>query len=88
MKPYLATLSSERTSSNLLRQRDGSGLKQQHEMLSSDELKALEEETTHTIDIGQFAPAAPRSRTDCLSADRRRRGADPGGTQARTGHRQ
>jgi DNA end-binding protein Ku len=81
VKLYSATVSSERISFNLLRQKDGSRVKQQYvavndgklversEMVkgyefakdqyvqfSSEELKALEETTTHSIDIGQFVP--------------------------------
>jgi DNA end-binding protein Ku len=81
VKLYSATVSSERISFNLLRQRDGSRLKQQYVavndgqpversemtkgyefakdqyvMFSAAELKALEDETTHAIDISQFVP--------------------------------
>ena len=81
VKLYSATVSSERISFNLLRQKDGSRVKQQYVavndgklversemvkgyefakdqyvMFSPDELKALEEATTHSIDIGQFVP--------------------------------
>ena len=81
VKLYSATVSSERISFNLLRQKDGSRVKQQYvavndgklversEMVkgyefakdqyvqfSAEELKALEETTTHSIDIGQFVP--------------------------------
>jgi DNA end-binding protein Ku len=81
VKLYSATVSSERISFNLLRQKDGSRVKQQYVavndgkpversemvkgyefakdqyvMFSSDELKALEDTTTHAIDIGQFVP--------------------------------
>src|SRR5580692_11889395 len=81
VKLYSATVASERISFNLLRQRDGSRVKQQYVavndgtlversemtkgyefakdqyvMFSSDELKALEDATTHAIDIGQFVP--------------------------------
>ena len=81
VKLYSATAASERISFNLLRQRDGSRVKQQYiavndgeivqraEMIkgyefakdqfvqfSADELKALEDTTTHSIDIGQFVP--------------------------------
>jgi DNA end-binding protein Ku len=81
VKLYSATVSSERISFNLLRQKDGSRVKQQYiavndgtvversemvkgyefakdqyVMFSPDELKALEDATTHAIDIGQFVP--------------------------------
>ncbi|HUQ11899.1 MAG TPA: Ku protein [Steroidobacteraceae bacterium] len=81
VKLYSATISSERISFNLLRQKDGSRVKQQYvavndgelveraEMtkgyefakgqyviFSPEELKALEDTTTHTIDITQFVP--------------------------------
>ncbi len=81
VKLYSATLSSERISFNLLRQRDGSRVKQQYiavadgqpverseivkgyevakdqyVMFSPEELKELEDTTTHAIDIGQFVP--------------------------------
>ena len=81
VKLYSATVSSERISFNLLRQKDGSRVKQQYVavndgklversemikgyefakdqyvMFSPDELKALEDTTTHSIDIGQFVP--------------------------------
>src|ERR1700683_3002644 len=81
VKLYSATVSSERISFNLLRQKDGSRVKQQYvavndgqlversEMVkgyefakdqyvvfNAEELKALEETTTHAIDIGQFVP--------------------------------
>src|ERR1700761_9147661 len=81
VKLYSAIVASERLAFNLLRQRDGSRVKQQYiavndgtvversEMtkgyefskdqyvvFSAEELKALEDETTHTIDIGQFVP--------------------------------
>lgn len=81
VKLYSATVASERISFNLLRQKDGSRLKQQYiavndgqlversEMIkgyefakdqyvqfTAEELKALEETTTHSIDIGQFVP--------------------------------
>jgi DNA end-binding protein Ku len=81
VKLYSATIASERISFNLLRQKDGSRVKQQYiavndgklversEMVkgyefakdqsvqfSADELKGLEEATTHSIDIGQFVP--------------------------------
>jgi DNA end-binding protein Ku len=81
VKLYSATVSSERISFNLLRQKDGSRVKQQYVavndgkpveraemvkgyefakdqyvMFSAEELKALEDATTHSIDIGQFVP--------------------------------
>jgi DNA end-binding protein Ku len=81
VKLYSATSSSERISFNLLRQRDGSRVKQQYVavndgalversemtkgyefakgqyvMFTAEELKALEDTTTHTIDITQFVP--------------------------------
>jgi DNA end-binding protein Ku len=81
VKLYSATISSERLSFNLLRQKDGSRVKQQYVavndgalversemtkgyefskgqyvMFSAEELKALEDTTTHTIDITQFVP--------------------------------
>jgi DNA end-binding protein Ku len=81
VKLYSATISSERISFNLLRQKDGSRVKQQYVavndgkpversemvkgyefakdqyvMFSPEELKALEDTTTHAIDIGQFVP--------------------------------
>src|ERR1700744_649140 len=81
VKLYSATVSSERISFNLLRQKDGSRVKQQYiavndgklversEMtkgyefakdqfvsFTPEELKALEDATTHSIDIGQFVP--------------------------------
>ncbi len=81
VKLYSATVSSERISFNLLRQKDGSRVKQQYiavndgkpversemvkgyefakdqyVMFSPEELKALEDTTTHSIDIGQFVP--------------------------------
>jgi DNA end-binding protein Ku len=81
VKLYSATVSSERISFNLLRQKDGSRVKQQYvavndgkpversEMVkgyefakdqyvrfSPEELKALEDATTHAIDISQFVP--------------------------------
>ena len=81
VKLYSATVSSERISFNLLRQKDGSRVKQQYiavadgapversemvkgyefakdqyVMFSAEELKALEDTTTHSIDIGQFVP--------------------------------
>jgi DNA end-binding protein Ku len=81
VKLYSATVSSERISFNLLREKDGSRVKQQYiavadgklversemvkgyefakdqyVMFTSEELKALEDATTHAIDIGQFVP--------------------------------
>src|SRR6202020_3429945 len=81
VKLYSATVSGERISFNLLRQKDGSRVKQQYiavndgkvveraemtkgyefakdqyVMFSPEELKALEDTTTHAIDIGQFVP--------------------------------
>jgi DNA end-binding protein Ku len=81
VKLYSATVSSERISFNLLRQKDGSRVKQQYiavadgqpversemvkgyefakdqyVMFTAEELKALEDTTTHSIDIGQFVP--------------------------------
>ena len=81
VKLYSATVSAERISFNLLRQKDGSRVKQQYVavndgnlversemtkgyefakdqyvMFSAEELKALEDETTHSIDISQFVP--------------------------------
>jgi hypothetical protein len=81
VKLYSATVSSERISFNLLRQKDGSRVKQQYVavndgkiversemvkgyefakdqyvMFSPEELKALEDATSHAIDIGQFVP--------------------------------
>jgi DNA end-binding protein Ku len=81
VKLYSATVSSERISFNLLRQKDGSRVKQQYiavndgkpversemvkgyefakdqyVMFSPEELKALEDTTTHAIDISQFVP--------------------------------
>jgi DNA end-binding protein Ku len=81
VKLYSATVSSERISFNLLRETDGSRVKQQYVavndgalvqrsemtkgyefakdqyvMFSADELKALEDATTHTIDISEFVP--------------------------------
>jgi DNA end-binding protein Ku len=81
VKLYSATVSSERIAFNLLRQKDGSRVKQQYiavndgkpversemtkgyefakdqyVMFSAEELKALEDETTHTIDITEFVP--------------------------------
>jgi len=81
VKLYSATVSSERISFNLLRQKDGSRVKQQYiavkdgavveraemtkgyefakdqyVMFSPEELKALEDETTHSIDITEFVP--------------------------------
>ena len=83
VKLYSATVSSERISFNLLRQKDGSRVKQQYVavndgklvdrsemtkgyefakdqyvMFSGEELKALEDATTHTIDVAQFVPLA------------------------------
>jgi DNA end-binding protein Ku len=81
VKLYSATVSSERISFNLLRQKDGSRVKQQYiavndgkvversemtkgyefakdqyVMFSPEELKALEDATTHSIDITEFVP--------------------------------
>jgi DNA end-binding protein Ku len=81
VKLYSATVSGERLAFNLLRQKDGSRVKQQYVavndgkpvdrsemtkgyefakdqyvMFSAEELKALEDTTTHAIDIGQFVP--------------------------------
>ena len=81
VKLYSAAVASERISFNLLRQRDGSRVKQQYVavndgkpversemikgyefakdqfvMFTPDELKVLEDATTHSIDIGQFVP--------------------------------
>jgi DNA end-binding protein Ku len=81
VKLYSATVASERIAFNLLRQKDGSRVKQQYiavndgklversEMIkgyefakdqyvqfTAEELKALEDTTTHSIDIGQFVP--------------------------------
>jgi DNA end-binding protein Ku len=81
VKLYSATVSSERISFNLLRQKDGSRVKQQYVavndgklvdrsemvkgyefakdqyvMFSPEELKTLEDTTSHAIDIGQFVP--------------------------------
>jgi DNA end-binding protein Ku len=81
VKLYSATVSSERIAFNLLRQKDGSRVKQQYiavndgkvversemvkgyefakdqyVMFSPEELKALEDTTSHAIDIGQFVP--------------------------------
>jgi DNA end-binding protein Ku len=81
VKLYSATVSSERLSFNLLRQKDGSRVKQQYVavndgeiversemtkgyefakgqyvMFSAAELKELEDQTTHSIDITQFVP--------------------------------
>jgi DNA end-binding protein Ku len=81
VKLYSATISAERISFNLLRQKDGSRVKQQYVavndgklversemvkgyefakdqyvMFSPEELKALEDTTSHAIDIGQFVP--------------------------------
>jgi len=83
VKLYSATVSSERISFNLLRQKDGSRVKQQYVavadgepversemvkgyefakdqyvMFTPEELKALEDTTTHAIDISQFVPLA------------------------------
>ena len=83
VKLYSATISAERISFNLLRQKDGSRVKQQYVavndgklversemvkgyefakdqyvMFSAEELRALEDTTTHAIDIGQFVPLA------------------------------
>jgi DNA end-binding protein Ku len=83
VKLYSATVSSEKISFNLLRQKDGSRVKQQYiavsdgkpversemvkgyefakdqyVMFTNEELKALEDATTHAIDIGQFVPLA------------------------------
>ena len=81
VKLYSATVSAERLSFNLLRQKDGSRVRQQYiavndgkpversemvkgyefakdqyVMFSPEELKALEDTTTHEIDIIQFVP--------------------------------
>jgi DNA end-binding protein Ku len=81
VKLFPATVASERISFHLLRQKDGSRVKQQYiaandgklvdradmakgyefakdqfVMFTADELKALEDATTHSIDIGQFVP--------------------------------
>jgi DNA end-binding protein Ku len=81
VKLYSATVAGERISFNLLRQKDGSRVKQQYVavndgklversemtkgyefakdqyvMFSAEELKALEDETTHSIDISEFVP--------------------------------
>src|ERR1700684_3514995 len=81
VKLYSAIVAGERISFNLLRQKDGSRVKQQYiavndgkpversemvkgyefakdqyVMFSPEELKALEDATTHSIDIGQFVP--------------------------------
>jgi DNA end-binding protein Ku len=81
VKLYSAAVSGERISFNLLRQQDGSRVKQQYiavndgkpversemtkgyefakdqyVMFSAEELKALEEETSHSIDITEFVP--------------------------------
>jgi DNA end-binding protein Ku len=81
VKLYSATVSSERISFNLLRQKDSSRVKQQYiavndgkpversemvkgyefakdqyVMFNPEELKALEDTTSHAIDIGQFVP--------------------------------
>src|ERR1700727_2100745 len=83
VKLYSATVSSERISFNLLREKEGSRVKQQYiavndgkpversemvkgyefakdqyVMFTPEELKALEDTTTHAIDIGQFVPLA------------------------------
>ncbi len=81
VKLYPSAVSSERLAFNLLRQKDGSRLKQQYVavndgkpvertemtkgyefakdqyvMFSAEELKALEEQTSHSIDITEFVP--------------------------------
>lgn len=81
VKLYSATVASERIAFHLLRQKDGSRVKQQYVaandgklveraamikgyefaknqfvMFTPDELKALEDATTRSIDIGQFVP--------------------------------
>jgi DNA end-binding protein Ku len=81
VKLYSATIASERISFNLLREKDGSRVKQQYVavndgklversemvkgyefakdqyvMFKPEEIKALEDATTHSIDIGQFVP--------------------------------
>jgi DNA end-binding protein Ku len=81
VKLYSATVASERVAFNLLREKDGSRVKQQYVavndgelvdrsemakgyefskdqfvMFSPDEVKALEDATTHSIDISQFVP--------------------------------
>jgi DNA end-binding protein Ku len=81
VKLYSAAVSGERISFNLLRQKDGSRVKQQYiavndgkpversemtkgyefakdqyVMFSAEELKALEDETSHSIDITEFVP--------------------------------
>src|ERR1700738_1507692 len=81
VKLYSATVSAERLSFNLLRQKDGSRVKQQYiavndgkpversemvkgyefakdqyVMFSPEELKELEDTTSHAIDISQFVP--------------------------------
>ncbi len=81
VKLYSAAVSSEHISFNLLREKDGSRVKQQYVavndgkpversemtkgyefakdqyvMFSAEELKALEDTTTHSIDISQFVP--------------------------------
>jgi DNA end-binding protein Ku len=81
VKLYSATVSSERISFNLLREKDGSRVKQQYiavndgkvversemvkgyefakdqyVMFKPEEIKTLEDATTHSIDIGQFVP--------------------------------
>ncbi len=90
VKLYSATISSERISFNLLRQKDGSRVKQQYiavndgkpversemvkgyefakdqyVMFSPEELKALEDATTHAIDIGNSCRSSPWIR--CIS---------------------
>jgi DNA end-binding protein Ku len=81
VKLYSATVASERVAFNLLRQKDGSRVRQQYIAINdgevvertamvkgyefskdqfvqftAEELKALEDTTTHSIDIGQFVP--------------------------------
>jgi DNA end-binding protein Ku len=81
VKLYSATVATERVSFNLLRQKDGSRVRQQYVavndgklversemtkgyefakdqyvMFSAEELKALEDATTHAIEISQFVP--------------------------------
>jgi DNA end-binding protein Ku len=81
VKLYSAVVTGERIAFNLLRQKDGSRVKQQYiavndgkpvarsemtkgyefakdqyVMFSAEELKALEDETTHSIDITEFVP--------------------------------
>jgi DNA end-binding protein Ku len=83
VKLLSATVASERISFHLLRQKDGSRVKQQYiavnddklversemvkgfefakdqyVMFTADGLKALEDATTHSIDITQFVPRA------------------------------